>query len=246
MLMTAQNFVEKANALAPGIRERAVQTAKDRKPADESIQELIDSGIIGMLVPQKWGGPEVDFTAMYDVIKPISAACPSTGWITAFYVVHNTYIASFPEETQEEVYGKNGYVLLATASAPNLQAEKVPGGWKISGRALWGSGIVHADWVTLSGPAGDQQMNFLVPADEVKMLDTWHFAGMAGTGSNDYVAEDVFVPDNRAVPLLDFFAGTTEGAQIHDNDFYRIPFFIKAMCSILPVLTGALDGAYQA
>lgn len=239
-------LIERAQQLAPKIKERAAATAENRRPADESIQELIDAQIFQMLAPKRWGGLEAPLATMMDVVETISAACPSTGWITAFYISHNIYVSKFPLQTQEELLGPRGFVLMPGATAPNMQARKVDGGWEVSGRATWGSGIMHADWVMMSGMTADGPRGFLMPASDVEILDVWHFAGMAGTGSNDYQADKLFVPDHRSLPSLEMHAGRTEGSSHHDNPLFHIPFLMSAYCTILPVLTGTLRGAYDA
>lgn len=243
MPATPAELLDRARALAPAIKARAAEAATLRRPHDDSIRELIDAEIIQMLVPRRWGGSEAPLSTMLDVVEVIAAACPSTGWIAAFYIAHNTYILRFPEQTQEELLAPRGYVLLPAAQANDMKAVKVDGGWKVSGRAAWGSGIMHADWVQISGQAEDGRRSFLMPVSDVKVIDNWHYTGMAGTGSNDYQAIDVFVPDHRAVDAVAFHAGTTEGSKIHANPLYSIPFLISAYCTILPVLTGSLKGA---
>lgn len=239
---TADELIQRARDLAPGIKARAAEVAKLRRPHDDSIRELIDAEIVQMLVPKRYGGSEADFSTVYDVVKPIAEACPSTGWISAFYILHNQYVAKYPQKAQEELYAENGYVLMPTAAAPDLKAERVDGGWKISGKAVWGSGVMHADWVMISGNTAEGPRAFLMPVEEVEVLDTWFYIGMSGTGSTDYVAKDVFIPEHRSVSMIEFFGGPTEGSQLHDNPFYSIPFFIAALTSITPVLTGALSG----
>ena len=163
MAASDAELIARACALAPAIRERAAETAALRKPHDDTIRDLIDAEILQMVVPARWGGSEASLSAVYDVIRTISMACPSTGWIAAFYIMHNTYVAKFSERAQEELFGAKGYVLLPSASAPNMSAHQVEGGWQVSGRAIWGSGIMHADWVMMAGEASDGPRAFLMP-----------------------------------------------------------------------------------
>jgi alkylation response protein AidB-like acyl-CoA dehydrogenase len=239
-------LVAKAKALAPAIAARAADVAAQRKPADESIQELIDAGIIQMFVPKRWGGAEAPLSTMMEVVEIISAVCPSTGWIAAFYISHNIYISKFPLKTQEELFGGKGYVLMPAATAPNMVATKVDGGWEVSGRASWGSGIMQADVVMMSGMTAEGPRGFIMPVEDVTVHDVWHFTGMAGTGSNDYQADKVFVPDHYSLPSVEMHAGRTEGSSHHDNPLFHIPFLMSAYCTILPVLTGTLRGGYDA
>ncbi len=246
MPVSDEELIARAEALAPAIRDRSAETAALRHPHDDSIKALIDAEIVQMLVPRRFGGSEARLGTLCDVVEIISQACPSTGWIAAFYIAHNTYVVRFPEQTQEELLGPRGYVLLPAAQASDMQATKVPGGWEVSGRAVWGSGIMHADWVQISGQAAGTRRSFLMPVSAVEVIDCWHYAGMAGTGSNDYQARKVFVPDHHSVDATAFHAGNTEGAQMNPNPLYSIPFLISAYCTILPVLTGSLKGALAA
>lgn len=239
-------LVARAKELAPKIAARAAQAAMERKPADESIQELVDAGLISMFVPRRFGGAEAPLSTMMDVVEIISSACPSTGWIASFYMGHNIYVAKFPEETQQLLWGKRPYVLMPAATAPKMQAVKVEGGWQVSGRASWASGIMHADWVMMSGLAPDGPRAFIMPRDAVEMADVWHFTGMAGTGSNDVIADGVFVPDHLSLTSLELYMGETAGSRIHSNKLYGLPLLVAAYCTILPVLTGTLRGAYAA
>jgi 3-hydroxy-9,10-secoandrosta-1,3,5(10)-triene-9,17-dione monooxygenase len=246
MAFTDAELVERARALAPRIAARAAETEALRKPHDDSIRDLIDAGIIQMFVPKRWGGSEARLSTMLEVVEIISAACPSIGWIAAFYISHNIYVAKFPEETQEELFGPTGYTMLPAASAADMKASKVDDGWVVSGRAAWGSGVMHADWVLMSGLAEDGPRSFLMPIDAVEVIDVWTYTGMAGTGSNDYRATNVFVPDRHAIRGADFHGGVTDGSRLHANPLFSVPFLVSAYCTIVPVLTGALLGALKA
>lgn len=243
MTATDDDLIARAKALVPAIRARATATENLRKVHDDTLKELADAGILQMFVPKRWGGSEAKLETMRRIVEIISSACVSTGWITAFYIGHNIYVTRFSEQAQEELFSERGYVMMPGASAPNLEARQVDGGWEVSGRAIWGSGVMHADWVQISGRVGDRGRSFLVPASEVQVIDTWNFAGAAGTGSNDYVVEKVFVPDHRSVDLEEFNSGVTEGSRLHANPLYRTPFLLLAYCTIVPVVTGGLAGA---
>lgn len=246
MPATDAELIQRARDLAPAIRSRAEEAARLRRPVDDSIRELAEAELLQMFVPKRWGGSEASLSTMMDVVEIISEACPSTGWITAFYISHNIYVAKFPLAVQEELFAPRGYVTLPAASAADMKARKVDGGWEVSGRAAWGSGIMHADWVLMSGMSESGPRSFLMPIDAVEVLDNWHFAGMAGTGSNDYVARNVFVPDSHAITAAEFHGGVTEGSRLHENPLFSVPFLISAYCTILPVITGSLKGALHA
>jgi alkylation response protein AidB-like acyl-CoA dehydrogenase len=90
----------------------------------------------------------------------------------------------------------------------------VPGGFRLTGRWTFASGCQQADWLAGSSPVRTQGTprlrpdgrpdirTFFVPVGECEILDTWHTAGLRGTGSHDWQGTDVFVPEGRAVPAL--------------------------------------------
>lgn len=237
-----QELIERAKSLIPQIKARAQETEKLRRPHDDTLKDLIDAGILQMCVPKRWGGVEADPLTMHKVVELISSACMSTGWIASFYIGHNVVAAKFPLRAQEEMFGERGFVLMPTANAANLTARNVAGGWVINGRAAWGSGIMHADWVMMSGMADGKPLAFVMPISDVRVDDVWNYCGMAGTGSNDYLAEEVFVPEHRVISGIEMSMGPTAGSTLHDNPLYSIPFILFAYCEIVGVLSGGLAG----
>ena len=88
-------------------------------------------------------------------------------------------------------------------SNPMGTAVRAPGGYKLNGHFRFGSGVMNADWVFAMGLLEGEEMPnprwFAIPASEVKVLDTWYVDGLAGTGSNDFLVEDLFIPEHRAL-----------------------------------------------
>ena len=246
-MISSSDLIGRARELLPIVQSRAAQTEALRRPHDDNIKDLIDAGIIQMLVPAIRGGSESDLKTMYEVVDTLAQGCISTAWIAAFYIGHNLYAAKLSPKAQDEVFGDKGYCLLPAATAPTMKVEAVEGGWNISGRAPWGSGVMHADWVMVSGMTPDKTpRSFVMPVADVTIDDVWHFTGMAGTGSNDIVVDNVFVPDYRSIDGVALRRGDTEGTALHANPIYNIPLVPMAYATIVPVLTGGLKGALNA
>jgi len=130
----------------------------------------------------------------------------------------------FPERAQDEVFGTDPLARVSGALAPTARAERAGGGYRVSGRWAYNSGLWHADWTLLgipldgvdsaadaggTGGTGGTGMA-LVPAADYRVEQTWTHVGMRATGSNSVVAEDIFVPDHRVVPL----AATIDGVSV--------------------------------
>jgi 3-hydroxy-9,10-secoandrosta-1,3,5(10)-triene-9,17-dione monooxygenase len=252
MNMTVRDeLLERARRLAPTLAERAQQTEDNRALLDENVGDLIDSGILATMTPRVYGGHEQDVDVMAEILRIISAACPSTGWVSAFYMGAPWRLNIFSEQAQREVFADKPYMLNSGQAAPVRETRKVPGGYRITGQAAWSSGSVHAQWIVFGGLIREEgkapePMTFLVPRKETTLVDTWFSSGMRGTGSNDMRVDDVFVPEYRAASLRKVLAGTTEGQTAHANPMYRRPFIPFCMCELVPVVVGITRGAADA
>lgn len=243
-MTTKQELLERVESLLPGIAARASECEGARKPHDKSIQEIIDSGVIQALVPKRFGGHELGLDTLSEVARSVSSACMSTGWITAFYIGHNWMATKFPEKAQEEIFADRPFGLIPVQTSPTMEFKEVPGGYEISGRANWGSGVMHADWVLVAGGIGRKDARaFLLPIEDVEVDDVWFMSGMAATGSNDILCDAAFVPAHRSMPARDFFIGLDS---IHDNPLYSIPVLPFIYCEAVGVYVGGLEGATTA
>ncbi len=195
----ADGLLARVRALVPLIAERAADAEQKRKPDDDVIAGLEASGVFRSFVPRRFGGYEIDLELFLEIGVAVSEACASTGWVTTFYMEHNWLLGMFAPELQEEIFSRQPYVL-APGSVNPKDGNATPrgDGYELTGHWRFGTGIVHADWVLLSGrittePEGAPRM-FLVRPDAVEVRDTWHVDGMIATGSRDIVANAVRVP----------------------------------------------------
>ncbi len=238
-------LLERIHLITPLISDNAALAESQRKPVDEVIEALKKTGVFRAFVPRVYGGYEIDTDTFIDVGIAVSEACASTGWVTTFYMEHNWLLAQFGQEVQEEIFGNQPYILAPASINPIGEAEAVDGGFRVSGRWQWGTGIMHADWVILNGIVGkDSSMPypllFIVPASEVQVEDTWHSSGMCGTGSNDIVAESLFVPSHRSQELVSLAIGRSPGAELNGSPIYRVPMLIfLALTAAIPALGAA-------
>ncbi|HVV37422.1 MAG TPA: hypothetical protein VHC63_12510 [Acidimicrobiales bacterium] len=195
-------LVERVAALLPMIASKSFEAEAQRRPLDEVIEALKETGVFRSFVPKRYGGYEIDMATYLDIGIAVATADPSMGWITTFYMEHNWLITMFAEELQDEIFGRRPYVLAPGSVNPSGRATANDDGtFTLTGQWSFGTGICHADWALLSGKiegdATEMARNFLVPVGEVEVKDTWHVDGMAATGSRDIVANAVTVPARR-------------------------------------------------
>lgn len=240
-------LTDRIRALTPLIAEHAAQAEADRRPVDEVIEALERSGVFKSFVPRRFGGYEIDNASFIDIGIAIGEACTSTGWVTTFCMEHNWMLAQFPPETQQAIFAELPYIIAPASITPSGAAEKVDGGFVVNGRWGWGTGVMHANWVLLNGMvAGDgppEPRLFLAPIEDIRVEDTWFAAGMEGTGSNDMVAEDLFIPEARSESLLRMMMGRGSGTALNDSPRFRHPMLPLLCVAAASPAIGAAQAA---
>ena len=236
-------LLERVVALLPGITARAHQVEINRRPHDETIKELVEADIMRMLVPKRFGGHELGLATLAALSRTLGQACMSTAWVTSFYLGHNWILTKFPEKGQQEFFADKPYTMAPLQPSPGLKIKPVAGGYEVSGRSNYSSGIMHADWVILAKSGGSDARAFVLRKDEIEVEDVWFMSGMAGTGSNDVIANEVFVPEHRTLDCATLY-NTTES--IYTNPVYHIPLVPFLYCESMGVYVGGLTGATRA
>ncbi len=229
--------------LLPLIEQAAASAEQNRKPDDAVMAALAKTDVFKAFVPRQFGGLEIDIDTFIDVGLMIGEACTSTGWVSTFYMEHNWMLAQFCEQAQSAVFEKQPFIMAPASISPNGKAERVDGGYCLDGRWAWGTGIMHADWVILNGIIAGEKPEprlFLVPREAVEVEDVWFTSGMRGTGSNDMVAKQVFVPEIFSEPLKGMSVGRGQGAEFLGSPCYRHPMLpLLAVAAAIPALAAA-------
>ena len=244
---TKENLIEAANALAPLFKDTAREAEIIRRPLDRVIDAVRESGLYSLMVPKKYGGHELDLDTFFEVVKILSKADASMGWLTSFYIEHNLWFFNYPESIFEQVLGGESYALApGTLNITGGRAEPIDGGYRLSGQWQWGTGIVHSTWVMVGALVqGDESETgpyfFILPRDQVEAIDTWHVTGMCATGSQDIKINDVFVPSAAAQPFADLLNATTGIADRFDTPLYGTPLMVVlGLAASTPILGAAL------
>jgi 3-hydroxy-9,10-secoandrosta-1,3,5(10)-triene-9,17-dione monooxygenase len=231
-------------ALLPRIRARARQVDADRQVPAETIRELMDAGLFGVITPQSFGGSELGLAALVDVTVEIASVCGSSGWVYGVLAGHSWLLNLFPIEAQRDVFGRQGS-LIATVFRFSGEVREVGGGYELTaGEGRFCSGIDHAQWVVIGNQVvresgAPEPTFFVIPRCDIsEIVDDWFVAGMRGTGSKTIRVARAFIPAHRAVRAADMAAGTSPGAQHHHRPIYRMPWRDIAPFSLIGVPVG--------
>jgi 3-hydroxy-9,10-secoandrosta-1,3,5(10)-triene-9,17-dione monooxygenase len=248
----AAAFLERITALLPDLRARAAETERTGRVSDDVIQALTDAGVFRATQPRQWGGMELDLATFYEGMARLASACASTGWVASVVGVHPWHLALFADEAQREVWGDNPDERTSTSFAPTGSIRRANGGFNLSGRWHFSSGVDHCGWVVLGAGAPNEDgssefRTFLVPRrDYVIDQDSWRVTGLAGTGSKTVVLADAFVPEHRTHRVVDNYHGTDPGFAVNDRPYYRLPWRLVFSYTIAAPSVGAAMGALDA
>ena len=250
--LSAQGVLDGVRDLLPTLRDRAQEAEDLRRVPDESIKSLQETGFFRLLQPTRYAGAEASPVDFYRGVRLIASACGSTGWVSSVLGVHPWQLGLFDQRAQQEVWGEDPSTLISSSYAPMGRAKPVEGGFTFSGRWSFSSGCDHARWVFLGGlvMAEDGSVadfrTFLLPRDDYEIEDVWDTVGLRGTGSNDIIVKDVFVPEHRTLSFVDTGRCVCPGQEVNPSALYRLPFASVFSCSIAVPILGMAQGAYDA
>ncbi len=236
-----------ADLLAADLAAARAEGDEMRRLPDDTWKQLLEGGFLRALQPARWGGGEVRLVDFVDAIITLSAANSSAGWVAGVIGVHPWQLALFDELAQEEMWGDDPATMHSSSYNPTGKAEKVDGGYRVSGRWSFSSGCDHCRGVNLGAviPGGEiaDFRSFLLLPDQYRIDDNWHVAGLKGTGSKDIVVDDAFVPDYRTQSHLDYaFDAPLPGRERNDGPLYRLPWSVVFNMALAASILGSARG----
>jgi indole-3-acetate monooxygenase len=192
--------------LLEGIRRRRRQFEAAGERAQElrtlppdTVAALRSMAAFWLKTPHELGGTPLAPLDFCDVMEEFGYADSSTAWMV---MVGNggtgTAGGWLPDAGAAQVFRPGGPLpLIVGTPGPRGRGQPVPGGYVVTGRWGFGSGIAQCDWViggfTVPENHGGARV-CVVPRNQVEVIDNWHVAGLQGTGSFDFRMDEVFVP----------------------------------------------------
>jgi 3-hydroxy-9,10-secoandrosta-1,3,5(10)-triene-9,17-dione monooxygenase len=246
--------MRRARECVPVLRSRAQKCEEARVLLPENEKLLHDTGLFRYHQPKRFGGMELPFVAVVDIVAELARGCPSTAWNVGNLGCHHWILAYYEPETQHEVWDQNPDVLIASSIALAAgRGKAVEGGYVVSGHWPFSSGVDNSDWnmlaVTIYGADDKTPVDWrlcIVPKSDYRIIDTWYAMGMVGTGSKDIEVKDVFVPERRALELARCRGGLEHpGAAINKGDLFSVPIVASAGHPLSATALGAAEGAFE-
>ncbi|HUP70776.1 MAG TPA: acyl-CoA dehydrogenase family protein [Acidimicrobiales bacterium] len=208
-------MIDRVERILPLVQANAAGMEEARSLSPEVVAAMREAGVFRMCVPAEYGGPrEADPLEEVGVFEALAAADGATGWCAMISSGTPLITAFMPEAGVKEIYADGPDVVFGGGFAPTGTAVPVDGGFQVSGKWSFASGIAHSSWlfagciVIEDGrprmlPNGmPDLMHVFVPTSEAKVLDTWYVSGLCGSGSNDFTLENVLVPEHRTLRIF--------------------------------------------
>ena len=193
--------------IAPILQASGGKSEEIATLAPEAVAALRDAGLFRLKLPEVMGGAEADPVTEMMVLEAIAYNDFTSGWCT---MVGATAIGSLgvflPQAGLDRVF-VNGHIPTAAISFfPAGRAVREPGGYRVSGRWRFNSGIRHSEWIVggtvVEGSESENGGKPLViftafPTAEVTIYDNWKdVVGLRGTGSCDCSVENYHLPEH--------------------------------------------------
>jgi alkylation response protein AidB-like acyl-CoA dehydrogenase len=206
------HYLQAVQGLAAMIGEARDEIERTRLLPAALISALEAAGIFRMWLPSALGGPELSIAEFVRVVEALSYMDGSVGWCAGLGAAYSRFAGYLPEAVAMRIFDGN---TVAGSLAPTGRGTKVTGGYRVTGRWAWGSGIMHSNWILVTfltqgddGPVivdgkPEMRLGFLPKLSDVEVIDTWKVGGMRGTGSHDYAVSDAFIPDEYTLEGLD-------------------------------------------
>ena len=224
------DLVARVRELQPLIRSHAPRAEQRGRVTGEVVEALAGAGLHRMNVPRHYGGHQSSLRTQVDVLSEVSAACGSAGFMALIQAGCAFIAALFPDEAQDEIFTRPD-VRVGGTLIPGAKAVAADGGYVVTGKSPFATGCQDADWHLLTalsdtGQGPPELLWLAIPMSDLKVLDDWDVTGLAGSGSNTVVAQDVPVPAHRVLPVGPLLAGAVPSRRGSADPFYRMPVLL--------------------
>ena len=209
----SSSVLDAANRLAPRLAERAGDVDQNDKFVTENYALLKEAGLVEAGVPKELGGGGAEISELAEMLRILGRACGSTALAFSMHT-HQVAIPAWRWRHQKVAavepllkrVAAEKLILLSSGGsdwiAGSGKAEKVEGGYHVTARKVFTSGA-EAGGVLMTGAiceAEDGSRSVIhfgasMKAPEVRIEPTWRVLGMRGSGSNDVMIDNLFVPD---------------------------------------------------
>ncbi|MCF8587729.1 acyl-CoA dehydrogenase family protein [Gordonia liuliyuniae] len=220
---------------------------------DKTVRLLKESGAMRMLQPADYGGYEYHPREFAEAVMRLASLDPAAGWVLGVCGVHPWQLAYNDRRVQDEVWGDDSSIWMASPYMPGgILVPQDGGGYRFSGSWQFSSGTDHCGWAFLGAMMGDPDGNMVHPPQMVHVIipradytivdDSWNVVGLRGTGSKDLIIEDCYVPEYRAMTWEDVSSGDGQRQSDRTQTLYQMPWSNMFPLGITSATVGICEG----
>ncbi len=249
---TGERLLQAARRLHPDIAAARSAFDRDRRLPDGLVQAMAEAGLYALWLPRSLGGAELPPLAYLRIIEALAYADGAVGWCATIAAGTGRLAGSLGPEVAAEIFG-GGRTIAVCMTNPAGKAVAVNGGYRVNGRWPYASFVGHSSWAAancvLHDAAGPVRQADGAPAlrmvflqrQSIEVLDTWHVGGLRGTGSHDFTADGVLVPERHVLTLRDASPPAREAGPL-----YILPLLSAFVLCIAAVPLGIARAAIDA
>lgn len=213
---TKTDLLARVSSVAPLLGETAAQSENERRLCPAAIDALHNAGLFGVWVPGEVGGFDAGLVEQTEVMIAVAHADMSACWTMMIgNTVTGVLASSLPDAGLADVFAGERLPVAAGSLKPSGKALRVDGGYRVTGKWGFGSGIHHSSWISancMTQVEGQPRpIALAVPISQVEVFDDWHVAGLCGSGSSSYAVDDVYVPDTHVLSPTPLRGSTRNG-----------------------------------
>lgn len=242
--LDAETLYERARAFQPRIAELAPSMDKAGRLDDELVADMDAAGLASVLVSKRWGGAGLGLREAAKVLRILAQADVSTAWVINNFMLNSLILSRFPISAQERIFANRPSHNSAGNLVPSGEATRVAGGFRLSGRWTYASGIYHAESALFPAMLDGGVSFFLMPREELSLMDDWNVTAMRASGSITVIAQDVFVPEDYTLGMANILSADQHDGIHLPEPVHQYPFTRAAV--LTPALAvGALDTSLE-
>jgi len=228
--ITHEDVAPRVAQVVPTLRANALRAEQEGRVPQENMEALKDAGFLRLMAPKRYGGLEANWRSNIESIAEVGRGCSSTSWIAATGIAGQWFMGVMPDAGQDEIF-VDGPDVLSSCVLQFWSATARPDGddWILNGEWPFSTGCMNHAWhgggaIIGADDKGNPQVGyFIFPTSQAQIKPTWHVTGMAGTGSNTVVAEDVRVPASRMIRLDQLLTNQYQSEQNAGQRLWNTP-----------------------
>ena len=244
------DVVATAASLAPLITAASEEGEAMRCTPPRVVEALAAAGLLQMFLPRAIGGRELPPLVAFRAIEEVSKADGSVGWCTMIATVLSLFTGWLDADVARAMVGTPADLRAAGSLRPQGEARETNGGYRVSGRWNFASGVTYADWLyctcrVMDGSAPRMTAAGVpltraawIPASAARIDDTWSVVGLRGTGSHDFIVDDVFVDERHTSSFAD---PPLERGQLYNPRTFFVTLWVVTAANALGIARGAID-----